>query len=171
MIVTLHTHGLPTLAQVRAFVSDNEPISFTLEDRHAAYGRMADTLKQFGYVRCKRSDKGVLRQYPRKVTGLSGAQVARCIKQFSAGGGRIKDRHHAPAAPLVRRCTTEDIRLLAEVDALHGTLSGSTTRKLCERAFKVQATPTLVKDCRASARRLLRVQDATERSGLTSDNP
>jgi transposase InsO family protein len=137
MIVTLHTQGLQTLAQVRAFVSGNEPISFTLSDRLAAYGWMANTLRQFGYACCKRADKGVLRQYLLKVTGFSRAQVARCIKQFAAGGGRIKDRRRAPSVPFVRRYTTEDIRLLAEIDALHGTLSGTTTRKLCERAFKV----------------------------------
>jgi len=124
------------LAQVRAFVSGVDPISFTLEDRHAAYGWMADTLRQFGYIRCKRADKGILRRYLRKVTGFSRAQVARCIAQFT-GGGDIKDRRCAPAVPFVRRYTTEDIRLLAEMDALHGTLSGTTTRKLCERAFKV----------------------------------
>lgn len=136
MIVILHTQGLQTLAQVRAFVSGNEPISFTLENRHTAYGWMADTLRQFNYGGCKRADKGLLRQYLLKVTGLSRAQVARCIKQFTAGGGQIKDRRRAPAAPFVRRYTPDDIRLLAEVDALHGTLSGSTTRKLCERALK-----------------------------------
>ena len=124
------------MAQVRAFVSGVDPISFTLEDRHAAYGWMADTLRQFGYIRCKRADKGILRRYLRKVTGFSRAQVARCIAQFT-GGGDIKDRRCAPAVPFVRRYTTEDIRLLAEMDALHGTLSGTTTRKLCERAFKV----------------------------------
>jgi len=124
------------LAQVRAFVSGSEPISFTLDDRRAAYSWMADTLKRFGYARCKRTDKGILRQYLLKVTGFSRAQVARCIKQFTAGGGRIEDRRHPPAAPFVRRYTSDDIRLLAEMDALHGTLSGTTTRKLCERAFK-----------------------------------
>ena len=125
------------MAQVRAFVSGNEPISFTLENRHAAYDWMADTLRQFGYARCKRSEKGMLRRYLCKVTGFSRAQVARCIKQFTAGGGAIRDRRRAPAVPFVRRYTAEDIRLLAEMDALHGTLSGTTTRKLCERAFKV----------------------------------
>ncbi len=40
MIVTLHTQGLQTLAQVRAFVSGNEPISFALEDRGKAYDWM-----------------------------------------------------------------------------------------------------------------------------------
>lgn len=125
------------MAQVRAFVSGVDPILFTLEDRHAAYSWMADTLRgKFGYIRCKRANKGVLRRYLRKVTGFSRAQVARCILQFIDGGG-IKDRRRAPAVPFVRRYTTEDIRLLAEMDALHGTLSGTTTRKLCERAFKV----------------------------------
>ena len=136
MIVTLHTQGLQTLAQVRAFVSGNESISFTLTDRRTAYSWMTDTLRQFGYGRCKRTDKGVLRQYLLKVTGLSRAQVARCITQFTDGGA-IRDRRRASAVPFVRRYTTEDIRLLAEMDALHGTLSGTTTRKLCERAFKV----------------------------------
>ncbi len=125
------------MAQVRTFVSGNELISFTFTDRHAAYDWMADTLRLFGYARCKRSDKGVLRQYLCKVTGFSRAQVARCIKQFTADGGRIKDRRRAPAVPFVRRYTAEDIRLLAQMDTLHGTLSGTTTRKLCERAFKV----------------------------------
>ena len=124
------------MAQVRAFVSGVDPISFTLEDRHAAYGWMADTLRQFGYAHCKRSEKGILRQYLCKVTGFSRAQVARCITQFTDGGG-IKDRRRPPAVPFARRYTTGDIRLLAEMDALHGTLSGTTTRKLCERAFRV----------------------------------
>ncbi len=97
---------------------------------------MTDTLKAFGYVRCKRPERGVLRQYFSKVTGLSRAAVTRCITQFVACGA-IRDRRLAPAAPFERRYTLDDIRLLAQVDALHGTLSGTTTRKLCERAFRV----------------------------------
>ena len=135
MIVTLQTQGLKTLAQVRAFIAGNQAIAFTLTDRIAAYGWMTDTLKQFHYSRCSRTDKGVLRQYLGKMTGLSRAQVARCIKQFT-DGGMIQDRRQAPSVPFARRYTTEDIRLLAEMDALHGTVSGTTTRKLCERAFK-----------------------------------
>jgi hypothetical protein len=70
MIVTLHTQGLQTLAQVRAFVSGNEAISFTLTDRHAAYGWMADTLRKFNYGHATRN------QYLCKVSGFSRAQVA-----------------------------------------------------------------------------------------------
>ena len=49
MIVTIQTQGLQTLAQVQAFVSSNEAISFTLADRVAAYQWMTDILKRFHY--------------------------------------------------------------------------------------------------------------------------
>ena len=136
MIVTLQTAGLQTLAQVRAFVEGNAPVSFTLTDRTAAHQWMMGTLTRFRYQHCTRADKGVLRRYLAKVTGLSRAQVTRAITQF-CGGGVIEDRRRAPAKPFARRYTAEDIRLLAEVDALHGTLSGPATRKLCERMFRV----------------------------------
>jgi len=45
----------------------------------------------------------------------------------------------APVVPFERRYTATDIRLLAETDALHGTLSGTTTRKLCEWAFNANS--------------------------------
>ncbi|TAN72211.1 MAG: hypothetical protein EPN14_10790 [Gallionella sp.] len=56
----LHTRGPQTLAQVRAFVSGNEAIPFTLTDRQAVYGWIADTLKQFHYRGCTRADRGAL---------------------------------------------------------------------------------------------------------------
>ncbi len=134
MIVTLHTAGLQTLAQIRAFVDGNAPIAFTLTDRMAAQQWMTDTLRRFNYRHGTRADKGLLRRYLAKVTGLSRAQVTRAITQFCAEGD-ISDRRRSPAKPFVRRWMDADIRLLAEVDALHGTLSGPATRKLCERPF------------------------------------
>lgn len=136
MIVTIQTAGLQTLAQVRAFVEGNAPISFTLTDRTAAHVWMADILRRFAYTRCGRADKGLLKRYLGKVTGFSRAQVTRAIRQFGARG-RIEDRRQRPAKPFVARYTPADVRLLAEVDALHNTLSGPATRKLCERMFHV----------------------------------
>ena len=136
MIVTLQTQGLQTLAQIRAFVEGNEP-RFVYLDRSPC-GLWLDGRHAPAFPLCagNRADRGTLRQYLTKVTGFSRAQVTRCITQFVACGN-IQDRRHAPAMPFKRHYTTEDIRLLAQVDALHGTLSGSITRKLCERAFKV----------------------------------
>jgi len=136
MIVTVHTQGLHTLGQVRAFIAGNAPVAFTLTDHASAHAWMAETLGRFGYTHALRADRGVLRQYLSTVTGLSRAQVTRRSTQFRVGG-RIADRRRMPAAPFPRRYTAEDIRLLAEVDAWHGTLSGTTTRTLCERALRV----------------------------------
>lgn len=136
MIVTLQTAGLQTLAQVRAFVEGNEPVSFTLTDRTAAHPWMVQVLKRFRYRNCNRADKGLLRRYLAKVTGVSRAQVTRAIAQFMSSGG-IEDRRKAPAKPFARRYMAEDIRLLAEVDTRHSTLSGLATRKLCERMYRV----------------------------------
>ena len=136
MIVTLHTAGLQTLAQIRAFVDGNAPIAFTLTDRTVAQQWMTDTLRRFNYRHGTRADKGLLRRYLAKVTGLSRAQVTRAITQFSSEGD-MTDRRRGPAKPFARRYTDADIRLLAEVDVLHGTLSGPATRKLCERMYHV----------------------------------
>ena len=61
-------------------------------------------------------------------------QVARWITQFT-GNGAVWDIRRAPA---VRLCgATRQKCLLAQMHALHGALAGTTTRKLCKRAFKV----------------------------------
>lgn len=136
MIVTLQTQGIRTLDQVRAFVAGNLPVSFILADRASAHAWMSDTLHRFDYAHASRADRGILRQYLAELTGLSRAQVTRRIAQFLAQG-RIEDRRGVPAAPFARRYSDNDIRLLAEIDALHGTLSGTIMRKLCERALRV----------------------------------
>jgi hypothetical protein len=58
MIVTLQTAGLQTLAQVRAFVEGNQPVSFTLTDRTANHRWMTETLKRFRYGPCTPAEKG-----------------------------------------------------------------------------------------------------------------
>ena len=137
--MTLKTHRLRTVAQVRAFLDGTAELDVQVVERAAAYDFLTSTLSRLGYSRLSRADKGVVRQFLAKVTGLSRAQTTRLIAQYRATG-RVRDRRGPPARPFTRRYTSEDIRLLAEVDALHGTLSGLATRKLCERAFEVLAT-------------------------------
>ncbi len=136
MIVTLKTQGLQSLEQVRAFLEGTQPLGFTAPDRGAAYEWIAAELRRFAYLRLGRAEKGCLRRYLRKVTGLSRAQMTRLIAQFRERG-RIADRRGPPAKPFARRYLPADVRLLAEIDTLHATLSGPATRKLCERAYRV----------------------------------
>ena len=134
--MTLKTQGLQTLEQIRAFLEGTEALNFDAPARESAYDWITAELRRFGYLRLSKSDKGLVRRYLEKVTGISRAQMTRLIQQFR-DHGQIRDRRGPPAKPFAKRYTQADIRLLAEIDALHGTLSGPATRKLCERAYEV----------------------------------
>ena len=136
MIVILQTAKIKTLADVESFLAGNEAVDFQLTDRVSAYQWLSDMLKQFRYNHRSKPEKGLLRRYASKVTGFSRAQIARLLRQYRQTG-HIKDRRNGPAKPFNKIYTDEDIRLLAETDALHHTLSGPTTRKLCERMYAI----------------------------------
>lgn len=136
MIVKLHTQGLQTFDDIRAFLAGSQAVDFEIDSRDAAYRFVRDTLRCFGYRRCSRADKGLLRRYLITVTGLSRAQITRLVGQYRQSG-RVRDRRGAPARPFARRYTRADVIALADLDGLHGQLSGPATRKLCERAWHV----------------------------------
>ena len=134
MIVTLHTDRLRTLQHVREFLEGNQEVDLVVATRAAAYGFIEQTLGRFDYVPQGKAEKGLLRCFLAKVTGLSRAQLTRLLAQHRVTGS-IADRRGAPRRPFPRRYTSIDIGLLAELDRLHGTLSGPATRKLCARAY------------------------------------
>ena len=133
----LKTQRLQTLEQVRVFLDGSESLGFEVPSREAAYDFISQQLRGFGHTQLGKADKGLIRRYPcRRITGLSRARITRLITQFRSTG-KIRDRRGPPAKPFTRRYTPTDIRLLAETDALHGTLSGPTMRKLRERAYEI----------------------------------
>ncbi|MHB1203038.1 MAG: hypothetical protein ACYCZC_07840 [Acidithiobacillus sp.] len=92
----LKTQGLQTLEQIRAFLEGSQPLGFEALPRDSAYDFIARTLRQFGYAQLGKADKGLLRSYLCKVTGLSRAQMTRLIAQFRHAG-RIQDRRGTPS--------------------------------------------------------------------------
>ena len=137
MIVTLQTERVRTLDQVRAFVEGSKAVDFTGADRESVYEFVRRALVRLDYAGLGKSDKGLVRRYLAKVTGLSRAQLTRLIGQHRETG-RIKDRRGgAPAHPFERRYTRADIRLLAAVDAAMGQMSGPATRALMRRQYEV----------------------------------
>lgn len=134
----LKTQGLQTLEQIRAFLEGAHPLGFDVPARNDLYDWIASELRRFRYRRLGKAEKGLVRRYLEKVSGLSRAQMSRLIRQC-LDTGAIRDRRGKPAKPFPRRYTDADIRLLAEIDALHGTLSGPATRKLCERVYTLFA--------------------------------
>ncbi len=140
MIVKLHSQRLQSLDEIRAFLAGSLPLDFKAPVREDAYDWIEASLRQLGYPRLGKVEKGLIREYLAKVSGFSRAQVTRLIAQYRHTG-RLRDRRGRPANAFARRYTPRDVALLAEVDALHGTLSGPATRKLCERACTVFGDP------------------------------
>jgi transposase InsO family protein len=137
MVIDMNDAQLKTLDQIREFLAGTAAVAFHPASEDAArYRFIAGVLSRFAYSRLGRSDKGLLRSYLMRTTGYSRAQVARLVRQFLLQGG-LTQRYASPKAGFRARFTDADVALLAEVDTLHGTLSGPATRVLLQRAFQV----------------------------------
>ena len=137
MILQLDLATHRTLAEVRQFLEATPPEAALAPSRTEAYEHVGRTLRRFSYWKLnKRAERGLLRTYLQRTTGLSRAQVARLITAYIAQGA-LADGRKGAARPFRQRYTRDDILLLAETDALHGTLSGPATMALLRRAFEV----------------------------------
>ena len=120
-----------SLTQIRAFLAASGEVRFAGQRRAEVYGWVERTLVRHQYPSLSRADKGVVRQYIGRMTGLSRAQVTRLI------GGHRKTGH-VKAVDYQRRkftahYTDQDVTLLAYVDRAHANLSGPATKRILER--------------------------------------
>jgi transposase InsO family protein len=122
-----------SLEQIRTFLAASEEFRFEANNREEVYGWVTRTLVEQEYGGQKREAKGLLRRYVRKMTGLSRAQVTRLIGQYLESGV-VKERNYRRNR-FVNRYQATDVKLLAEVDEAHETLSGPATQKILHREF------------------------------------
>ena len=135
MVIDMEEARLQTIAQVRAFLDGATEIAFRVP-KAERYPFIERVLKRFGYASHGRVGKGVLLRYLERMTGLSRQQVTRLVRQYRTDG-TLSHRHRPPQHGFLRRFTATDVAVLAEMDALHSTVSGPATKKLMERAFLV----------------------------------
>jgi len=126
---------IETLEQVRQFLAGVAVMKITIPSKTECYRWIQGTLVRFRYLTLGKADRGLIRRYLQQISGYSRAQIARLIKQYQKTG-RIQRRQHTVKG-FTSKYTREDIHLLAQLDELHGTLSGPATKKLCERAWQV----------------------------------
>ena len=132
MVIDMNDEQLHTLADLQAFLDGTVSLDFTVaaEER---YEFIARTVRRFGYARLKRADKAVILRFLERVSGYSRQQLARLVKRVGERSPLVK-RYHGSRTSFARTYTGADVRLLAQTDTLHGTLSGLATKKLMERA-------------------------------------
>lgn len=134
MVIDMNDTKLITLEQLRGFLAGAVDLGLTpTVEATARYGYIKQVLKRFKYALESKAHRGVIRRYLQRVTGYSRAQLTRLIAQY-LHSGRLVQRYRATTTSYARKFTPEDIVLLAELDSLHGTLSGPATRVLLRRA-------------------------------------
>src|SRR5271157_5904857 len=124
-----------SVAGMRVFLAGAGGVAFELPERAARWGLMARVLARADYAALGKGDKGVVRRYLERVTGLKRAQVTRLI-------GRWRRAHELRPAEVRRECFPRrygraDIELLARVDEAHEGLSGASVRRVLQREFEV----------------------------------
>lgn len=135
MKTIMNDSHIQTLEQVRQFLGGVAVMEITIPSKTEGYRWIQGTLVRFRYLTLGKADRGLIRRYLQQISGYSRAQIARLIKQYRKTG-RIQRRQRTVKG-FTSKYTREDIRLLAGLDELHGTLSGPATKKLCERAWQV----------------------------------
>jgi hypothetical protein len=128
-----------TLAQMQEFVEGSRDVEFTLEGRVAAHSFMEVVLRAQRYRSLSKSQRGMVRCFLAKVTGLSRAQLTRLVSRWRRTRHVAGPRIYRPCFP--RRYTGGDVALLAAVDAAHEDLSGPAVRHILWREFHIFGKP------------------------------
>jgi hypothetical protein len=122
-----------SLEQIQAFLEASSEVRFSGQRRAEVYGWVERTLVRHEYASMGRGEKGVVRRYVARMTGLSRAQVARLIGKYR-GTGHVEAVVYE-RAKFAFKYTAADVGLLAYVDKAHGNLAGPATKRILEREF------------------------------------
>ena len=120
---------------MRRLLEGSEELAFQGQGRKEIYAWIQVILRQRKYGECGRSDKGLIRRFLSKMSGLSVPQITRLIRQHGRQGEiavRPGKRRRFPT-----KYTAQDVTLLAEVDRAHQRLSGPATRCILQRELQI----------------------------------
>ena len=126
-----------SLEEIKNFLASADYLEFKAVSQAERNDWIQALLVHHRYRRLHRSDKGVVRKYILKITGLSRAHANRLIGEFLKNS-EIKKINRVSGKK--RNCfgriyTEADIKLLATVDNAHGRLSGPATVESLKREF------------------------------------
>lgn len=123
-----------TLAEMEEFVQGSRNLRLSVEGQPAIYNFAEQLLKAQQYRKLSRGQRGAVRRFLAKVSGLSRAQVTRLIARWMKTRRIQRRPRQRPNFP--RRYTAADVGLPAEVDTAHEELSGPATRRILQREFQ-----------------------------------
>ena len=143
MIVHMKNLERLSTAELKSFLASQEAVQYAAAEKLGAYAVVEAILKAQRYRRLKKGQKGIVRRFLVKITGLSRAQITRLIQRFVTT--RRVFRKPAQRPSFRTRYTPGDIALLADIDEVHQDLSGPAVRRLLQREFEVYGNQEFVR--------------------------
>lgn len=135
-IIMQDTH-ITDIGDIQSLTAAAPGFEFELRTKQERYAWLEQTLRKFGYHRLRKGERGIVRAYLTRMTGLSHAQLSRLVRAYRRTG-RLALRYDASRKNgFRRRYDATDIARLIETDAAHDHLSGEATRRILEREYEV----------------------------------
>ena len=117
MTITMNDEGIVNVAQLFSIVRDGSQILFSGKDRAETYAWIERILTRFRYATESKENKGVIRRYLIRMTGLKGSRIDKLIRRKKETGKVLPAERTQHAFPA--KYTTDDVALLAEVMKAH----------------------------------------------------
>lgn len=126
-----------SIAQIKEFLKVNNAINFTSTSRKEKYKWINDVLNKFGYVRLKsKKDKGLIKKYILKMTGISPRQLKRLVTKKRISGVIVLSSNWGKKNQFPTVYGPADILLLAETDNLHQRLNANATKNILKDEYE-----------------------------------
>src|SRR6266700_2142835 len=131
MQIRMQNAEMLTQEQIQEFLKGSRPIEFAGQNRTDLYEFVQRVLVAQEFAVQGKKERGTIRAYLNKVTGLSEPQMTRLIRQYRQGG--VVEVARYGRRRFATKYTSRDVALLAEVDRAHGWLSGPATLHVLKR--------------------------------------
>ena len=122
-----------THSQINEFLKGSAGIEFSGQSRVEVYGWVEKMLVSQEYQRQEKKQRGAIRAYLSKVTGLSMPQITRLIRAH-ARTGKVEAKAYRRQR-FATKYTPADTVLLSQVDRAHERLSGPATQCILKREY------------------------------------
>jgi len=126
---------ITSISQIRTFLKVDKDIRFKVSNKKEMYTWINEVLTKFKYLKLKKKDKGIVRDYINRMTGLSQQQITRLIKKKKRFGIVFLSSTRKNTFPV--KYDPKDISLLLKTDNNHKRLSGPATKKILEREYEI----------------------------------
>jgi hypothetical protein len=133
MIISMKNLERLSLAEMEEFLRGSRKLELAAECQEVIYQFLEGLLASQQYRKLRKKERGIVRRFGAKISGLSRAQVTRLIARWMKH--RQIEKRLAQRPHFARRYTAEDVALLAETDTAHEDLSGPAMRHILHREF------------------------------------